>query len=207
MQDISQKIIDSAGKLFMQYGFKSITMDDVAKDLSISKKTIYQVFKDKNEIVCTVTERFLRDHKIKFDAVEDDSNNAIEKIYKASLLAREIFEKIHPYILYDLEKFYGEAWNLYLKYKQDIFLNALISNLQEGINEGYFRDDIDIQVMASLRMEEIQLAFNIMVSPTQKLDLKEVQQQLFDHFLYGIVSEKGYSLLKSYKKNAEINEN
>ena len=90
MQDISQKIIESAGKLFLQYGFKSITMDDIAKDLSISKKTIYQVFREKNEIVCILAGQFLDEQKEKVVIIEKESKNVIERLYKGALLAREV---------------------------------------------------------------------------------------------------------------------
>lgn len=204
MQDISQKIIDSAGKLFLQYGFKSITMDDIARDLSISKKTIYQVFREKNEIVCILAGQFLDEQKEKVEIIEKESKNVIERLYKGALLAREVFDRIHPHFLYELKKFYGEAWEIYLEYKKEVLFNSMIDNLKEGIKEGYFREDIDVEVMASLHLEEVQLVFDITVFPNQKFDFRKVQLQLFDHFVYGIVTEKGYSLYKSYKKNIVI---
>ena len=71
MENISEKILETAGSLFLKYGVKSISMDDIARELSISKKTIYHFFKDKNEIVFLISERFLQEQKDKFDRLQD----------------------------------------------------------------------------------------------------------------------------------------
>jgi TetR/AcrR family transcriptional regulator, cholesterol catabolism regulator len=206
MQDISAKIIETAGYLFRKYGVKSISMDDIARELSISKKTIYQFFKDKNEIVCLTTSKYLSHQKEKFDKIQQESDNAIEKLHKATLFAREIFEKINPYILYDIKKYYKDAWELYLDHEKNVMYESLISTLREGIREGLFRPDINVEVLATLRMEEVKLAFDRDIFPEEEFNFQEVQYQILDHFFYGIITEVGYALLNKYKKIAVTND-
>ncbi len=201
MENISEKILETAGSLFLKYGVKSISMDDIARELSISKKTIYQFFKDKNEIVYLISERFLQEQKDKFDRIQEESKDPIELLYGGTLHAREIFEKINPYVLFDIRKYYKDAWRLYLDFEKNVMFGSLVVTLQEGIKNGFFRAEIDVQILATLRMEEIKLAFDKDVFPAESFNFKEVQYQILDHFFYGIMTEKGYALLNKYKEN------
>ncbi len=176
-------------------------MDDIARELSISKKTIYHFFKDKNEMVYLISERFLQVQKNKFDRIKEESKDPIELLYGGTLHAREIFEKINPYILFDIRKYYKDAWRLYLDFEKHVMFGSLVVTLQEGIEKGLFRADIDVQILATLRMEEIKLAFDKDVFPSESFNFKEVQYQILDHFFYGIMTEKGYALLNKYKEN------
>jgi AcrR family transcriptional regulator len=201
MENISEKILETAGSLFLKYGVKSISMDDIARELSISKKTIYHFFKDKNEIVFLISERFLQEQKDKFDRLQDESKDPIELLYGGTLQAREIFEKINPYILFDIRKYYKDAWRLYLDFEKHVMFDSLVLTLKEGIEKGFFRAEIDVQILATLRMEEIKLAFDKDIFPSESFNFKEVQYQILDHFFYGIMTEKGYALLNKYKEN------
>ena len=206
MENISEKILESAGSLFLKYGVKSISMDDIARELSISKKTIYQFFKDKNELVYLISERFLLAQKEKFDKIQVESKDSIELLYLSTLHAREIFEIINPYILFDIKKYYKEAWQLYLDFEKKIMYESLITTLEHGIKQGLFREDIDVSILATLRMEEIKLAFDKDVFPDNRFSFKEVQYQILDHFFYGIMTEEGYALLNNYKQNFVTND-
>jgi AcrR family transcriptional regulator len=206
MQDISLNILETAGRLFRKYGIKSISMDDIARELSISKKTIYQFFKDKNEIVSITTRMFLNLQKEKFDKIQMESENAIEQLYKATLGAREIFEKINPYIMFDIRKYYKDAWELYLDHEKNVMYQSLVTTLENGIREGLFRSDLDIGILATLRLEEIKLAFDQDVFPEDVFNFREVQFQFLDHFFYGIVTVEGYALLNKYKENYVTND-
>ena len=206
MQDIASTIIETAGHLFLKYGIRSISMDDIAHELSISKKTIYHCFKDKNEIVCITSKRFLDSQKLKFDNIEKESDNAIQRLYKTTLHAREIFEKMNPSILFDIKKYYKDAWKLYLDYERNVMYESMIRTLEEGIEEGLFRSDIDVRILATLRSEEVKLAFDRDIFPDDSFNFQDVQFQLLEHFFYGIVTEEGYALLIKYKKNIVTNE-
>jgi AcrR family transcriptional regulator len=206
MEDISDKILETAGSLFLKYGVKSISMDDIARELSISKKTIYHFFKDKNEIVYLISERFLQEQEDKFDKVQNESQDPIELLYGGTLHAREIFEKINPYVLFDIRKYYRDAWRLYLDFEKNVMYRSLISTLEEGIKKGLFRADIDVHILGTLRMEEIKIAFDKDVFPDESFNFKEVQYQILDHFFYGIMTEKGNALLNKYKENYVTND-
>lgn len=204
--DIRDNIIKTAEDLFIRFGFKRITMDDIARELAISKKTIYQYFKDKNEIVCSVTLKYLGQEKCQIIELEGKSENVIEYLVKLNKQLRRHVGTINPVAMDDLRRYFPEGWQIYLQFKQDVFLKSIIKILSQGIAEGYFRPDIDPEVLAIMRMEQIQMAFDETLFPRNRFHFTEVQGQFLQHFMAGILTEKGRALLKRYSNSTTTNE-
>ena len=206
MQDIPDKIIQEAASLFLKYGIKSVTMDDISSSLGISKKTVYQYFHDKKEIVNRVAKNHLENERKIFEEIHSNAENAIDKLYRHSIFMRESFEKMNPVVIYELKKYYKDAWQLFLEYKKNVFSNRMIETLREGINQGYFRKNIDPEILISLRFEIMQMIADGRLFPPDKYDFREVQIQLFDHFIHGILTEKGHVLMNNYFKSVQNHE-
>ncbi len=199
---IKQKIITESIELFMSYGLRSVTMDDIAKHLGISKKTIYQHFKDKEEIIFLATAmHFEKEHKI-MEEIENDTDNAVEQLYNITVCIRERTKKTNSSVLFDLKKYYKRAWENYQRYKHDTIFNSVYNNLKRGIAEGLFRSDINPEILAYLRIGQIELSFNKEYFPEDKFTLGEIHEQLLAHYTHGILSEKGFELLETYKQKA-----
>lgn len=197
---VKENIISEAINLFMKNGLRSVTMDDIAKHLGISKKTIYQHFKDKEEIIIQSTSVVFDLENKMMEEIENGSENAVEELYKLTLCLRERIKNTSTTALYDMKKYYQKAWTKYKDFKHDVIYNSVIKNLKRGMEEGLFRSDINPEVLAQLRIEEIELSFNKDVFPEDKFSLVEVHEQLFEHFTYGILSEKGFTLFETYKQ-------
>ena len=187
----------------MSYGIRSITMDDLSKELSVSKKTIYQHFKDKDEIVLITTRMVLEQEQKCVAETQEQAQNSIDELILMTSCMREHINKINPSVLFDIKKYYREAWQLYLTFKQEVFADAIKSSLSRGIEEGYFRENINVEVLSVLRLEMIQICFDDSIFPPAKFDFKEVQMQIFDHFIHGILTPKG---LKAFQQQTKINE-
>ena len=198
--DVYNNIINASHELFTRFGVRSITMDDIAKHLSISKKTIYQYFRDKNDLVLSVSKMHLEQEREEIYSIKSQTSNAIETLIEESLCMRTKMSDMNPSLIYDLQKYYPEAWNLYLESKEEVYIRSLEETLKSGMAEGYFRQDINPEILAVLRVEQIEMALNNRAYPRQRFDFKEVLIQLFDHFLNGLVSEKGRKLLKKYQQ-------
>ncbi len=203
---LKEKIITESIKLFLSYGVRSVTMDDIAKHLSISKKTIYQFFKDKEEVILLATRMHFEKEKNEMISIKDNTENAIAQLYQLSICLRDKFKNMNLNVLYDLEKYYPKAWELYLQYKNEVFYHSLITTLEEGMAQGHFRKTIKPAILAKLRLEEIQLSFDKEIFPEGEYNVADIQDQFFNHFVYGVLSEEGTKLLNQYHQNSSINE-
>lgn len=193
-----ERIIEESRKLFMKFGVRRVTMDDVARNLSMSKKTLYRYFSDKDELVEQSTRAHIDiEHQELMDAARN-SSNAIEELFLVSKCIRENINEINPSVLFDLKRFYPTSFAHWTRFRDDFIALSIISNLKRGVEDGYFRADINLEIMAKLRLMEIQLLFDDEIFPNSQVDFKEVQIQLFDHFVFGIVTEKGRDLYLNY---------
>lgn len=198
--EIKNRILTGAEELFMKYGVRSVSMDDIARHLSVSKKTLYQYFIDKDEIVMKVAEGRMERDKRQHDALRAAARNAIEELVKLSVCLKQDFQKMNPAMLFDLQKYHPKAWTLWVEYKQGHIKDSIVRNLRQGMEEGNFRSDINVEVMAAARLELVQLTFDDRVFPSDKFNLAEVNQQLFDHFVLGLLTDKGRKAYEKYKQ-------
>lgn len=187
----------------MRFGIKSVTMDDLARELAISKKTIYQFFKDKNEVVRLTTESHMEKEIKEFEEIHDQASSAIEEIYLVSRVFRQRILGLNPSVLNDLERYHPDAWEVFISYLKR-FKVKLEETLSRGIEEGNFRQEIAPNILAVLRLHEIQMCFDPRLFPPNEFDYKQVQLQLIDHFFNGIVTEKGKQLMDSYHNNPTV---
>lgn len=198
--DNKEKILKGTEELFMKYGVRSISMDDIARHLSISKKTLYQYFADKDELVTTFSKSRLERSTKQYDDLRIISSNSIEELAMLSVCMKKDMEEVNPALLYDMQKFHPKAWGVWLDHKNKFIRESVIRNLKQGIEDGYIRPEINPEIMAAVRIELVQIAFSPDIFPREKFKLSEVQIQIFDHFVFGLVTEKGKKLYLKYKE-------
>lgn len=196
---MKEAILSSVANLYLKYGVRSVSMDDLAHHQGISKKTLYQYFDDKNDLVNQVTTLLLEERMAQYTAAIKDSSNAIDELFSISKLIRKHFSELNPALMYDLQKYHPEAWGLFLKHENEVVYHLVVENLERGVAESYFRPDISVNVLAKIRVEQIHLSFDERVFPKDEFDFTEVQMQLFDHFVHGVLTERGLELYKNYQ--------
>jgi len=179
-------------------------MDDIANDLSISKKTLYQYFKDKDDVVNKTTKKIIQKEIDEFRQIIEKSKDAIDELFNVSLCLRRIVDEMNPALLFDLNKYHPEAWKIYLDFKEKYIYEMIVENLEKGVKEGYFRQDINAKILARLRVEEVQMCFDHKIFPRDRYDFKEVQMQIFDHFLHGILTQRGLKLFLVYSEKNTV---
>ena len=198
--EVQERIMLKADELFRRYGIRSVTMDEIANQLGMSKKTIYQYYTDKDQLVDAVAEKeisFSQESCLKDMAA---SSNAIDEIFRVMAFVEVMFRNMNPAMLYDLEKYHPAGYRKFLQHK-NIFLSDMIKrNLERGIREELYRPEINIEVLTRLRLENMMLGFNTEVFSPSKFNLAELQQELIEHFLYGVATLKGYKLIIKYKQ-------
>ncbi len=201
--EVKDKILEGAEKLFMKYGIRSVSMDDIARHLSVSKKTLYQHFADKDELVTAMSQTHMQREVVEYDSITKESENSIDELNKISVRIKCEMEELNPSLLFDLQKFHPKAWALWLNHKHGFIMKSIVRNLKQGMSEGYFRLDINPEIMAISRLVLIESAFDDQTFPKEKFNLVEVQSQFFDHFVYGLCTDKGRKLYQKYKDNSQ----
>ena len=199
--EVRDYIINEADKLFCQYGFKSVTMDDIAKQLGVSKKTIYQHFKDKNDLVNVLMDARYDNHNCEMKLYAEQGIDAIQEVLLALADVNEWLTTLSPKLFHDLQKYHHVAWLKFKQFKEESLSIVIANNLKRGIKEGVYRSDINLQVLTELRLAHSQL---ILTGYDQyaknKFSIAQVMIEVTQHFLFGIVSDKGRELLEKYNQ-------
>ena len=125
MNETELRIQQEAHTLFMQYGLKSVSMDDIASKLGISKKTIYQFFSDKEQLVIRVITGILKKNQETCDFDRKRASDAIHEIFLAMQQMAELFHHMNPSVLFDMHKYYPEAYKVFLKHKNNYLYNVI----------------------------------------------------------------------------------
>jgi AcrR family transcriptional regulator len=198
--ETKEKILEGTEALFMKYGIRSVTMDDIARHLSVSKKTLYQHFADKDDLVYKMSELFLKRNFAQYSQIESSSKNSVEELSRISVCIKSDMENMNSSMLFDLQKYHPKAWNLWSEHKVKIISESVVRNIKQGIAEGFFRPEVNPEIMAITRVILIERAFDAQEYPKDKFSLMDVQSQLFELFVYGLCTEKGRKLYQKYKE-------
>ena len=204
MEEKAVEIIQKSVSLFMKYGIKSVTMDDVAKELMISKKTLYKYFKNKNELVKATVEMDCGQDECIIDSIINKSENAIDQIIEIAKVMSVRLKDIHPSIIYDMQKYYPEAWIVFENHKKIFVFNEIEGNLKRGISEGFYRDNLNVEIIARLFSEKIDTVINGEIFPPEQYNFSEVYLEMIRYHIRGIASDKGVQYLTKRIENESI---
>jgi len=192
----ARHILEQVTPLFMLYGIKSLTMDDIAKHLGISKKTLYQSFADKADLVLKGIQAHMHNEQTALESIHRASENAIEEMFQISQHVSLYLQRMHPSILYDLEKYYPKAFAEFNEYKLNIVMSSIARNIEDGIAQGLYRKNINIPIVAGLYVGRMDLLFDQQLFPASKYSPKEVYLEAIRYHIRGIASENGIAYLK-----------
>ncbi|MEP7128075.1 MAG: TetR/AcrR family transcriptional regulator [Chitinophagales bacterium] len=199
-----ERILEAAQELFYSYGIRSITMDDIARHLSISKKTIYQYFDDKHQIVHVLCKMDCDSNVERMLSIANNSLDAIDEILQSMEFLSDMLSKMNPNLIYDLQKYHPESWKDLNTFREQHLLGTVETNLKKGIKQGLYRSDINVRIIAKLRVEEIQMGLTPALFSPSKFNIHEVQIALLEHFLYGILTMQGIRLLGKYNTGKKL---
>ena len=201
--ELRERILTGADELFCKFGVKRITMDDVAKQLGMSKKTIYLHFKDKNELVYVLIQNMLEAQMKVMDAQSAIAANAVQEVFFVVTHLQDMLSKMNPMIFYDLQKYHPEVWTLFKNFRYSYMKECLMKNLNWGVKEGLFRDNLNFEIIATMRIEQCDMVFNQIVFPPGKYMISDVLTEITEHYLYGLCTLKGHKLINKYNQITE----
>lgn len=199
MEEKLKYILEESSKLFMRYGIRSMSMDDVARQLGISKKTLYQYFADKKELVHSVMKFHMDQTNHCFHDMKVDPGNAIDILLRVSQILIEQMGQMNPSVKYDLSKYYPEAFKTLMDYKRGQVLDHIERNLVQGIKEGLYRKDMNTRVIAYfylIRMDQF-MSMEPDDEKMKNINSEEILTELFIYHVRGIANQKGLEYLES----------
>jgi len=197
MEDKKLYIIRNVGKLYMKFGIRSVTMDDVANEFGVSKKTLYQYFSDKEDLVSNVIDYFLDNPEL--DLRTDKKANAIDNMFQVRKHVATIFKIYNNNIEFDLKKTYPKLYQKVRDVKRQRIFSNTIANIKQGILQGLYRDDLNAEFIAKLQVGRMLFTLNpdYQVFKDNEANSLEVFDETMNYHMHAICTENG---IKYYKK-------
>jgi len=198
-------MIEQIKELFFEFGIKNLNMDDISRKLGISKKTLYRFVKSKEDLIGKLFEY----EEIKGIAYANENENlnvnAIEKLFKASLMVYEEMKRFNPMIMFELRKYYEQLFNEFHARKLAQISQSMQVNLKQGIEEGLYRADLNIEAVVALFINYLIEIHNSDMCKTINLSFDDLFKVMFENHVRAISTPEGVAFFEQRKK--EITEN
>lgn len=188
-----KQILKEVRTLFVKYGIKSVSMDNIAGHLGISKKTLYNFFSDKRELVYSVIKSHMEEIKTSFFDSKFENYNAIDVLLETSNIIIEKMGNVNPALSYDLKKYYPDVFKLLMEYKNHYILTNIEKNLRQGIAENLYRKEINVKIIAYFYLHRIDQLTSICAEDVkiENINTKDVLREVFTYHIRGIANENG----------------
>jgi TetR/AcrR family transcriptional regulator, cholesterol catabolism regulator len=190
-------ILQKSKELFFRLGVKSVTMDDLAREMGISKKTLYLYVENKSDLVEKVMRQHVADEIKAMEELLKNSANAIEQIIGIIKNVLSKMRNLHPSTIYDVQKYYPKTWKILDEFKHDFIFQSVLHNLQQGVHEGLYREDLNTHLIAKLYVNSIDYIVNPAFFPATQYNFSEIYFEYIKYHIRGVVSEKGREYLKT----------
>lgn len=195
-------ILDRILAMFMRYGIRSITMDDIARELGVSKKTLYHDFKDKNDLIEQVIHFDMRQSRKFLEEVYRTELDAIQEVFLVNKRLHQDRSRYSPTFFYDLKRYFPAIYQRWLEDKRQNMFGMIVGNLQKGKREGVYREEIHEHTIGKLYMARMEmLDSNEIIDGHQTLSA-DFMQEIFTYHLHGICNENGLKTLAEFKEKS-----
>jgi AcrR family transcriptional regulator len=201
--EVKDKILETSLNLFYKYGIKAITMDDIAKEMGISKKTIYRFFKEKDDIVSQLSETELKKNQLMMEEMRKQAKDPIHEMILISIHIQKVFAEINPVFFYDLNRQFTRALNDFKKFKSECMFSNIKRNLTDGVAQGLYRSDLDIDFVTQYRIMQMDVFMGGSDFQFENISMAKAHQLIMDIFMHGISTVKGHKLINKYKNKHE----
>jgi AcrR family transcriptional regulator len=190
-----RKILSTAERMFMRFGIRSVTMDDVARETSISKKTLYRCFRDKDELVQKTVEQHLKAIGDKMDELDNQEGNAVMNTLAIANFICSDHRELNPALIFDLRKYHAESYALLTRQRDQMISTRLLDNLNKGMLSGLYRNDMNPELISRFYINSVDSLFNEDGFPGMEFDFVSKYRELIHYHLHGIVTPEGKKIL------------
>jgi TetR/AcrR family transcriptional regulator, cholesterol catabolism regulator len=182
--------------LYRKYGVKSVTMDDVSRELGISKKTLYEYVRDKKDLVKKVMDYEFEYNKTVFNQLQTEAGNAIDHLMKVSQFMMEQIKDFSSSLDYDLKKYYPDIFENISENKNEFMHMAIIQNLKQGKEEGIYREAMNENIIAKLYITRMQNIHGQSFFTADEFVSPNVFLECFEYHIRGIANKKGIEIFE-----------
>lgn len=193
--EVKQQILTKSEELFMRYGIKSITMDDIARELGISKKTLYQYVENKSDLISQIFQQKIASEKQCMADIRQAATDAVDEILRIARYVIQELRQMSPTTMYDLRKYYRSTWRQMEALHQRHIYQLIRENLERGQAEGLYRSNIDVDIIAKLYVAKTSIVVDEDLFPTQQYNIEKLFAEYMMYHIHGIASAKGLAVL------------
>lgn len=183
----------------MRYGIKSITMDDIARDMGISKKTLYQYVENKTGLIEQIFEQHIEEEKKVIECIRQNAADAIDEILGIARYVVGKLRELSPTVAYDLQKYYCNTWKQMEALHQRHVYAIIKENLERGIRQGVYRSNLNPDIIAKLYVGKTSLVADEEMFPVREYNIQQLYWEYINYHIRGIASAEGQRLLEKYK--------
>ena len=198
--DYKSRVIEEASKLFRTYGIKSVTMDMLAANLGISKRTIYEVFKDKDELLEGVVKWMYDKQKEVITKILQESENVIEANFRMIELMRDHYQNMSPAFMLDIKKYHNTSILNSQGNAEMLDYRKGLEIVARGIKEGVFRKDLEVELVNKCIFELIRISADNEIFPLDKYSRNDILKNVYINYLKGISTPRGLELINIMEK-------
>ena len=201
MEKKKQHIISQSIQLFLKFGVKSLTMEDIARKLGISKKTLYTHVKDKEDLLLQAVILFGKFEDKQLNEICSRGLNAIDESLEIKKWVLDMIQNIHPSVAYDIEKFHPAVSKRMKTSRHENVYRSIFQNIVKGQKEGLYRSDINADILAKLYIGRMESIFDQELFPSTTYNVSDVYMEWFIYHIHGMATSKGLQLLENNFKN------
>ena len=192
-------IITKSAELFLRYGVKNLTMDEIARQLGMSKKTIYLYVANKSDLIQKVMQAHLDKEDSFIKEVQKTSKNALEENLSTMTFMCEDLQGFNSTVFFELQKYYPESYALFNEHREKVALRRILNNLKAGIKEGLYRKDIDTEIVSRIFVSALDILTDQQRFPSKKYHFYNLYKEFVNYHLGGILTPKGVTYLEQSK--------
>jgi AcrR family transcriptional regulator len=200
-----QGIIAQAYSIFMQHGIKNVSMDDLCRQMAISKKTLYKYVENKADLLKRIS-LYIQDLiTTRLKELEELDLNAIDVLLEMSRVSSGNHVRINPVVSYEIRKYYPQVYDNYICTKKELIVSSILKNLDQGIREGLYREDLNKEIVAHLYFKKIEEFHTLEGEDLRDFSYSKVFEVMFENHIRGIANKKGIEYFEKQKAKLNFN--
>jgi AcrR family transcriptional regulator len=194
---MKNEILKKSGEIFLKFGFKSTTMDDIANQMAISKKTIYKYFKNKEQLVDESISFFHNAIHSEVSVVCNKGYNAIEENFEIKKMFKDLLQNSGESPMFQLQKYYPKTYHNVMKNEFALFKDCISQNIEKGIIEKLYRNNLDISITTRLYFTLVYGIHDANLFPLENKTLNQLEIDALEYHTRAIATKKGIAVLEN----------